>query len=445
MDKDILSELGLEPAPIGSLRSAVGQQLYQDAEDIFPWNRSITGKGVDQTHDWLSGKVENFITHELKSGDAIFDWIVPDEWNVEEAWIKDEDGSIIVDFNRNNLHLLGYSEPVKKTVSKEELEDHLFSLPEMPDAIPYVTSYYKRRWGFCLSHNQRLALKDQNYHVYIKSSLRPGTLKLGEIKVPGKSKKEVLITTYTCHPSMANNEVSGIVVATMIANWLQSLDNLQYSYRIIYCPETIGSIAYLSKNYANLKENLIAGFVVTMVGDDRGFTFTQTPNANTITDRVADHVINYLTPNPNIVPHIGRVSDERQYCAPGINLPVVSIMRCGKYPEYHTSEDNLGLISPAGLYGGFEFARLCVSALELNATPYWQVQGEPFLTKYDLRNTLGGPRKLSDFEVIVSQVLAFSDGFRDLLEIAYLIKKPIWEVVKIANLLEEKKLVKLSK
>ncbi|MDC1051142.1 DUF4910 domain-containing protein [bacterium] len=445
MDENVLSKLGFEPAPIGSLRSAIGRQLYKDAVSIFPWNRSITGVGVEQTHHWISSRVEGFVSHTFKSGEAVFDWVIPNEWNVKEAWIKDSEGNIVVDFNENNLHLLNYSEPVDKILSNEEMDDHLYSLPEMPDAIPYVTSYYKKRWGFCMSHNQRLSLQEGYYHAYINSSLQPGELKLGEIKVPGQSKEEILISTYTCHPSMANNEVSGIVVATMIARWLQSQANLHYSYRIVFCPETVGSLAFLSRNYETLKENLVAGFVVTMVGDDRGFTFTQTPNANSIADRVAEHVINCLTPNPNIVPHTGRVSDERQYCSPGINLPVVSIMRCGKYPEYHTSEDNLDLISPVGLYGGFEFTRLCLSALELNVTPHWKIKGEPHLTKYDLRSTIGGPRKLSNFEAMVSQVLAFSDGSRDLLEIADLIGEPIWEVFKTTMLLNEKKLITLSK
>lgn len=445
MDENVLSILGLEPLPVGSLRSAIGRQLYKDAEAIFSWNRSITGQGVDQTHDWISSKVKDFKSHKFESGEKIFDWVIPNEWNVKEAWIKDSDENVIVDFDDNNLHLLNYSEPVDRVLSREEIEDHLYSLPEMPDAIPYVTSYYKKRWGFCLSHSQRMSLNEGFYHAYINSCLHPGTLKIGEIKVPGQSKEEILISTYTCHPSMANNEVSGIVVATMIAKWLQSQENLYYSYRIVFCPETVGSIAFLSRNYETLKKNLVAGFVVTMVGDDRGFTFTQTPDASSITDRVAEHVINYLTSNPNIVPHTGRVSDERQYCAPGINLPVVSIMRGGKYPEYHTSEDNLNLISPVGLYGGFEFARLCLGALELNGTPHWLIKGEPHLTKYDLRNTIGGPRKLSQFELLVSQVLAFSDGSRDLLEIADLIGETIWEVSKITSILNEKKLIAFSK
>ena len=253
---------------------------------------------------------------------------------MKEAWIKDSEGNIIVDFDDNNLHLLNYSEPVDKSLSREEIEDHLYSLPEMPDAIPYVTSYYKRRWGFCLSHNQRLSMKEGYYHAYINSSLPFRDTKSVKLECQVNRKKK-FISTYTCHPSMANNEVSGIVVATMIAKWLQSQKNLRYSHRCL-CPETPDLSHFFSRNYETLKKNLVAGFVVTMVGDDRGFTFTQTPSASSITDRVAEHVINYLTPNANIVPHTGRVSDERQYCSPGINLPVVSIMRCGKHPEYHT-------------------------------------------------------------------------------------------------------------
>ena len=313
----------------------------------------------------------------------------------------------------------------------------------MPDAVPYVTSYYKKNWGFCLPHSQREKLINGTYRAVIKSSLKPGVMNIGEIFIRGQTDKEVLISTYICHPSMANNEVSGIVVLTKLVQWLQSTSKLKYSYRILFCPETIGAIAFLSERYKLLKSKLIAGFVVTMVGDDRGYSFIETPNKDSITDRVANHVVKYLCSNPNIIPYTMRASDERQFCSPGIDLPVVTVMRGGRYPEYHTSEDNLGLISPVGLYGGFEYVRLCVSALEMNCLPRWVVRGEPHLSKYDLRNTTGGPRILSENEFLISNILAFSNGQRDLLQIADLLEKPIWEIYPSIRILKEKNLITL--
>lgn len=437
MDDAILAKVGLVPLPVGQVRSQIGRALYDNASHIFAWPRSITGGGVRQTLDWIGTQVDGLKVTELPTGTKCFDWTVPDEWNLECAWIEGPSGGRVVDTADTNLHVLGYSVPVDQVLSRTELDEHLFSLPDMPDAVPYVTSYYRERWGFCVSQNQRDAMPDGDYRAVVKATRAPGSLSLAQIVIPGLLEDEIVISTYTCHPSMANNETSGIVVATMIARWLQSLPSRRYTYRIVFCPETIGSIAFLSLRYAELNDRIRAGFVLTMLGDDRGHTCTLTPRENTLADRVATHVINRLSDHPTIRDHVRRASDERQYCAPGIDWPVVSLMRVGTYPEYHTSADDLDLISPAGLVGGFDYARHCIAALEQNVTPKWKVQCEPHLSKYGLRGTLGGPRKLPNEELLVSHLLAFADGKRDLLSIAEEVGIPIWEAAQIFQKLHD--------
>ena len=272
----------------------IGKMMYQWAVDLFPVCRSITGEGVRQTLNYLQGIVPSIQIKEVKSGEQAFDWIVPDEWTIRKAYIADENGNRIIDFKNNNLHLVSYSTPIDKWFKKEDLEQYLHSLPDQPDAIPYVTSYYSKNWGFCLSHKQKESLSPGNYHVVVDSDLKPGVLNYGELVLPGSTDKEILISTYICHPSMANNELSGPVVVTAIAKWLLSLENRYYTYRIIYVPETIGSIVYLSKNAEHLKENVIAGFNVTCVGDDRTFSFLPSRKGNTLADRVTEHVLKTL-------------------------------------------------------------------------------------------------------------------------------------------------------
>lgn len=438
VERSMLTQLGLKPLPVGARRTAIGRAIYQDACTIFPWARSITGPGVRQTLDWIGSQVDGLQVTEIPTGTACFDWVVPKEWALDEAWLEDPDGNRIIDTKDTNLHVLNYSCPIDLRLSRSELDEHLYSLPDMPDAIPYATSYYQERWGFCLTQRQRDALPEGQYRAVIKTKLEPGSLSLGEIVVPGQTDEEILVSTYTCHPSMANNETSGIVVATMLARWLQSLENRRYTYRIVYCPETIGAIAFLSLRFEELKDRIKAGFVVTMVGDDRGYSCTETPSAVTIADRAARHVVSRIGPNPKVKSYMERASDERQYCAPGIDWPVVCLMRGGFYPEYHTSADDLSLISPVGLYGGFEFARLCIAALELNRVPQWVVRGEPHLSKYNVRGTLGARRELSKSEWQISHLLAFADGTRDLLDISELMNVPIWEAADVFDVLVSK-------
>ena len=305
----------------------IGNKIHQFAKQLWPINRSITGEGARKTLEKIKEHLPKLEIKKVLSGEKVFDWIIPKEWSVQEAYIITPDGRRICDFINNNLHLLGYSIPYEEEISFDELKKHLYTLPDQPNAIPYVTSYYEERWGFCLSQEQFATLKSGNYRVVIKSTLFDGELNYGELLIKGKSDKEIFLSTYICHPSLANNELSGPTVVTFLAKWLQETDMLNYSYRIIFVPETIGSITYLSKNYKNMKNKIFAGFNVSCVGDDRSYSYLPSRNGNTISDKIAKHVLKWIDPNFNKYTWLNRASDERQYCAPGIDLPVASIMR----------------------------------------------------------------------------------------------------------------------
>ena len=403
---------------------------------LFPICRSITGNGVRKTLSILGEELPNLKIHEVPSGTQVLDWIIPDEWNARSAHLTGPDGEIIADFSDHNLHLVGYSEPIDAVLPLEELQEHLHSRPDLPDAIPYVTSYYERRWGFCLTDNIRKKLRPGKYHAIIDSTLQPGSLTYGELILPGRTNAEVLLSTYICHPSMANNELSGPVVAWNLAKWLGSAPR-KLTYRILFLPETIGAITYLGRHLEELQRKTIAGFVLTCLGDDRAYSYLPSRRGDTLADRVALHVLGHHAPEYVRYTFLDRGSDERQYCSPGVDLPVCSIMRTkyGEYPEYHTSLDNLEVVTESGLWGGFAVIRKCLEALEADVVYHNTILCEPQMGRRNLYPTLSEAGRHPALTADMMNVLAYTDGKTSLLEIADIVGLDILACAGICGIL----------
>lgn len=406
-----------------------GNQMYSWISELFPIARSITGPGVRETISYLQRLIPELTMHEVSSGSQFFDWVVPDEWTIRDAYIADDLGNRLIDFKINNLHLVGYSESIDAWLDLEELDKHLYSLPEQPDAIPYITSYYARRWGFCLTHNQRLALNPGQYHVVIDSDLKPGVLNYAELILPGETDEEVFLSTYICHPSMANNELSGPAVTAALCQWLQKYQKRRYTYRIVFIPETIGAIVYLGRNIEHLQQKVVAGFNVTCVGDERDYSYLPSRQGDSLSDQVAIHVLHHIDPEFKRYTWLDRGGDERQYCAPGVDLPIASIMRSkyAEYPEYHTSMDDLNLVSPKGLEGSYSALRKAIEIIERNSYLKSTVFCEPQLGKRGLYPTLS-TKESNDQVKTMMNLISYCDGTRTLLEISNLIEEPFWEV-----------------
>ncbi|MYL37618.1 DUF4910 domain-containing protein [Halobacillus litoralis] len=414
--------------------------MYELMKRLFPICRSITGEGVRETLRILKETIPLDII-EVPTGTKVLDWEIPQEWNVKDAYVMNEKGERIIDFRENNLHLVSYSRPVNKTVSLEYLQNHLFSLEDQPSVIPYVTSYYNDYWGFCMSHEQRETLKDEEYKVVIDSELKDGSLTYGELVIPGRSRKEVFLSTYICHPSMANNELSGPVLTTFLAKWLLGRKR-RYTYRIVFVPETIGSITYLSKHMDEMKEKIIAGYNITCTGDERGYSFLPSRYGNTLADKAALNILK--TNQMDFVKYsfLERGSDERQYCSPGIDLPVASIMRTkyGEYPEYHTSDDNLNLVTAHGLQGSYNIYQQCLQAIEQNEVYKVKCLGEPQLGKRGLRSTLSTKESGKAVRDMMN-FIAYADGENDLIDISNRIHVPLESLYPIIEKLTENDLL----
>lgn len=419
--------------------------MYELLKRLFPIYRSITGDGNRQTLEILKETCPLLKTYEVPSGTKVFDWTIPPEYNIKDAWIKNSKGEKIIDFKENNLHVVGYSTPIHKKVNKQELLECVYTLPEQPDLIPYVTSYYKERYGFCMSENQKNNLIEDVYEIFIDSELKKGSLTYGEILIKGKSKKEVLLSTYICHPSMANNELSGPVVAINLAKWLMNRKN-ELSYRIVFVPETIGSITYLSKNLKQMKKNTIAGFVLTCVGDNNNYSYLASPYGNTLADKVAQNILKSEHPDYKYYSYIKRGSDERQYCSVGVELPVCSVMRTryGDFPEYHTSGDNLDFVSEEGLQGAFDIYQKIIIALELNKKYKTIVKGEPQLGKRGLYPNLSTKGSKKQIQAI-GDFIAYANGKNDLIDISNYSNLPIKDFYPLIDKLLEAKLIKICK
>lgn len=420
-----------------------GKAIYNIAEEIYPIFRSLSGDGVRQTLKILKSHCKELNIIEIPSGTKAFDWTVPKEWNISEAYIENEDGERIIDIKNHNLHVMGYSIPVDQYVSKEELLSYIYVEEDQPDAIPYVTSYYEERFGFCMTKNQRDSLLDETYHMVIKSTLEDGFLTLGEIIIPGETKEEILFSTYICHPSMANNECSGPALAVYLADWLKRKKNRRYTYRIIFIPETIGSITYLSQNLEYLKEHLLGGFVLSCVGDNMAYSMVETRYGNTIIDRVLKNILSFHAPDYHRYSYLYRGSDERQYNAPGVDLSVCGFCRSKyeEFPEYHTSLDDMQLVSEEGFQGSFEVITQCIDALEANYVYQVTCLCEPQLGKRGLYPTVSKKGSYDEIKTM-SHLIAYSDGTNDLIDISDRIKIPVSRLITIARNLEENGVLK---
>lgn len=414
-----------------------GKRMYELAERLFPIGRSLTGAGVRMSLEILKEQIPELEIKAVPSGTQVFDWTIPKEWEITEGYIEDENGKRIIDYAENNLHIIGYSIPVDAWVELDELLKYIRVEEEQPEVIPYVTSYYTPRFGFCMAKNQRDALKPGKYHMVIKSRLFDGVLNYAELLLPGKSEKEVLLSTYICHPSMANNELSGPVLAVEIVKWLKTLDR-SLSYRLVIVPETIGSITYLSKNLEVMQKNTIAGFVLSCVGDNRTYSYIESRNADTLADKVMQNVLKYAYPEYKRYSFLERGSDERQYNAPGVDLPVCGFCRSKyvEYPEYHTSADDMSLISPEGLQGAFDVMQQVITALEYNKYYRTNCLCEPQLGKRGLYPTVSR-KGIYDEVKKLTNLIAYADGKNDLIDISNKIGVPVCELTEnLEKLLE---------
>jgi len=429
---------------MSTLNQSFMMEMWDLTKELWPLCRSLTGSGTQQTLDILSREIPDLSVHSVRSGQKFFDWEIPLEWNIKEAWIKDSKGNIIISFSSNNLHVVGYSHPINKTISYEDLIKHIHTRPDYPEAIPYVTSYYKEYWGFCMSYEQFLSLDDSTYEVFIDSNLSPGNMNFGEVIIPGLSKKEIFFSSYICHPSMGNNELSGPVVLTSLVNWIYSLTNRFYTYRIVFVPETIGSITYICKNLHHLQQYVVAGFNISCVGDTRQYSYLPSRHGNSLSDRVLKHVLSSIEPNFISYTWLDRGSDERQYCSPRVNLPVASFMRSkyGTYKEYHTSMDNLEFISPEGLNGSLSVLKRCVFYLENNFKYLSCHFCEPHLSKYNLYPSFSDPKSVSYLKSRnLLDVLSFCDGKNDLITISELLNIEFDLILDMIRILEANNLI----
>lgn len=413
-----------------------GARAHALAERLFPICRSITGNGLRESLQLLQAEVPLTLT-EVPSGTKVFDWTVPDEWNITDAYIKNRHGERIVDFKQNSLHVLNYSVPVHATMPLGELRPRLFSIPEMPDLVPYRTSYYKPTWGFCLSHRQLEAMGDGDYEVCIDSSLAPGHLTYGEYRIQGRTDDEVLISCHSCHPSLCNDNLSGMTVALELARVLQTI-HPRYSYRFLWIPGTIGAITWLA-THEDVLPRVRHGLVLSCVGDPGQFTYKRSRRGDADVDRAVEHVLETSGHRVEVRDFIPYGYDERQYCSPGINLPVGCFMRTpnGEYPEYHTSADNPSLVTAEALAESLTQLLAIVEVFEENRS-YQNLEPkcEPQLGKRGLYRPTGGIKDAGASEIAILWVLNYSDGHHDLLDIARRSRLPFQQIGAAARLLQ---------
>lgn len=416
-------------------------------DQLFPLNRSLTGEGVRESLRILQPHIALNV-HEKPSGSQVFDWTIPAEYNVQEAYITTPHGERICDFATNNLHLMGYSQPYEGEMSLDALKPHLHTLPQQPDAIPYITSYYAPRWGFCISQNQLDALPtDGIYTIKIKTTHNPkGSLTFADAVLQGETDEEIFFSTYICHPSMASNELSGVLVATQLYQLLAAMPKRRYTYRFAFVPETIGAINYLHQHGEHLKNKLVAGYVITCVGNEAPFTYKQARTENCAANQIAAHILAHKHPNyHSIRPFFPFGSDERQYCSPAFNLPVGSLMRTmyGEYAEYHTSLDNKAFVRFEAMHQTAQTYYDICKAHELNQNFYSQnPHCEPQLGKRNLYNSLSTKQQTTSTNQTMMWLLAYADGKNSLLHIAQKANMCILDFEETIQLLIENQLIK---
>lgn len=396
----------------------LGQALYQLIVELYPVCRSITGNGVRQSLASIQ-KIVPLDVHEVPTGTAVFDWTVPREWNIRGATIKNSRGETVLDFDDCNLHVVNYSVPISRKMRLDELKSHVHTLPEHPDWIPYRTSYYHETWGFCMSHRQLEALPDDEYEIRIDSTLEDGHLTYGELHVQGESDEEVLISTHICHPSLCNDNLSGVAVATLLAEHVSSTPR-RYSYRFLFVPATIGPITWLARNQ-DVAQRIRHGLVLACVGDSGQPTYKRSRRGDAEIDRAVEHVLTHTADSYSVEDFSPYGYDERQYCSPGFNLPVGCFMRTphGRFPEYHTSADNLDFVKPESLADSFAKVTSVLDVLEHNGC-YRNLNPmcEPQLGRRGLYDSIGGKQLTDDDRMALLWVLNQSDGGHDLLGIA---------------------------
>ncbi|HEY8404933.1 MAG TPA: DUF4910 domain-containing protein [Flavobacteriales bacterium] len=423
------------------------KKIEQYFDRLFPICRSLTGNGVRETLAILR-EIIPIETHEVPSGTKAFDWTVPKEWNIKGAYIKDEDGKVICDFADNNLHVVSYSTPVNEVMDYDTLVKKLHYLEELPDAIPYFTSYYKEDWGFCISYNTFKNLdKTKRYEVVIDSELKQGSMTYGDAVLKGETEKEILFSTYICHPSMANNELSGVLVNAFLYGLIAQLPKRRYTYRFVFVPETIGSIYYLSKHGEHFRNHLMAGLILTCIGDKGDLSYKHSRRGNALIDKVTKHILDHEGLAHRLFDFTPLGSDERQYCSPGFNLPVGVLCRSmfHSYREYHTSLDNKDILSFEGMVQTLETLVKIVKALELNdyyinTQPYC----EPQMGKRGLYHSVGGMRTPPDTITRYMNILNFSDGEYDLIDIAEKLETSVLQLEEPVQRLMESGLLRPS-
>jgi aminopeptidase-like protein len=420
----------------------IGEEMLQWAKDLFPYCRSITGDGTRQTLAYFQNINPELELITFKTGEKVFDWDIPKEWNIVDAYLEHESGKRFAEFKKNNLHVLNYASPIDQVFKLEDLSDHIYTSPKQPDLIPYVTSYYSERWGFCMSHEEKCNMPKGNYRAFIDSTLEDGTLNLTHAVIEGTSSQEIFFSSYVCHPSMANNELSGPVLLSALMRYVkQQYPEPKFSYRFVLLPETIGSIAYLSRHHQTLKSNVYCGFNLSCVGDERAYSHVQSRFGNSLADKALQAALRGRE-NVKTYTFLDRASDECRYCAPGIDLPLCTFCRSkfGEYPEYHTNADNFDVVTAKGLAGSFEVMKNIIDVFEMGEYPKVRVLCEPQLGKRGLYPTLSrvgsaaGVKARMDF-------LAYADGTTSIFEMSKIIDRPLDVILDEYRILSDAELV----